>query len=77
MQKALHLRATVQPGGKIEIIDRQLPVGKSVEVVVWPSPEKSSQSAYQIISKTPGSLLFKTAKEVDVYIREERSCWNN
>ncbi len=77
MQKALHLRATVQPGGKIEIIDRQLPVGKSVEVVVWPSSEKSSQSAYQIISKTPGSLLFKTAKEVDDYIREERSCWDN
>ena len=77
MQKSLHLKATVQPGGKIEIVDSQLPVGKSVEVVVWPSPEPSSQSVHQIISKSPGGLLFKTAGEVDDYIREERASWGS
>ena len=77
MQKALHLKATVQPGGKIEIIDNQLPVGKSVEVVVWPSPDPTSQSVYQIITKAPGGLMFKTGKEVDDYIREERASWDN
>ncbi len=76
MQKALHLKATVQPGGKIEIINNQLPVGKSVEVVVWPTPDASSQSVYQIIRKAPGGLMFKTGEEVDDYIREERASWD-
>ena len=34
MQKALHIRTTVQPGGKIEIVDRELTEGESVDVVV-------------------------------------------
>ena len=77
MQKALHIKATVQPGGKIEIIDRQLPVGKTVEVMVWPSEGTSSQSARQIIEQAPGGLLFKTAEEVEAYIREERASWDS
>ena len=32
--KALHIRTTVLPGGKIEIVDRAFPVGESVDVVV-------------------------------------------
>ncbi len=77
MQKTLHLKATVQPGGKIEIVDRQLPVGKTVEVMVWSRPDTSNQSAYQIIGGAPGGLLFKTAREVDDYIKEERASWDN
>ena len=77
MQKALHLKATVQPGGKIEIIDRQLPVGETVEVMVWSTSDTSSQSAYQIISHAPGGLLFKTAEEIDAYIKEERANWDS
>lgn len=77
MQRALRLRATVQPGGRIEIADDQLPVGKSVEVVVWSSPEQSSQSLREVIANAPGGLLFKTAKEVDDYISQERSGWNS
>ena len=34
MQKALHIKTTVLPGGKIEIVDPELRVGESVEVVV-------------------------------------------
>ena len=34
MQKALHIKTTVLPGGKIEIVDPELPVGESVDVVV-------------------------------------------
>ena len=36
MQRALYIRTTVQPGGKIEIVDQGLPVGESVDVVVSP-----------------------------------------
>ena len=34
MERVLHIRTTVQPGGKIEIVDQGLPVGESVDVVV-------------------------------------------
>ena len=34
MQKVLHLKTTVLPGGRIEIVDQELPVGESVDVVV-------------------------------------------
>ena len=30
MEKALHIRTTVLPGGKIEVVDQGLPVGESV-----------------------------------------------
>ena len=76
MQKALHIRTTVQPGGKIEIVDQGLPVGEAVEVVISPVLAPSARSAWQIISEGPGQRLFKTAKEVDDYIAEERASWD-
>lgn len=39
MQKELHIRTTVLPGGKIEIVDEGLSVGASVNVVVVHSSE--------------------------------------
>ena len=76
MQRALHVRTTVQPGGKIEIVDRELTEGESVDVTISPTPATSARSAWQIISERPGQRLFKTAKEVDDYIAEERASWN-
>ncbi len=76
MQKVLHIRATVQPGGKIEIVDQELQAGENVDVVISPAPTPSARSAWQIISDGPGQRLFKTAKEVDDYIAEERASWD-
>ena len=77
MQKVLHLKTTVMPGGKIEIVDRELPVGESVDVVVSHSPEPARRSAVDILDEAPGHLLFESAEEVDSYLREERASWNN
>lgn len=76
MQKALHIRTTVLPGGKIEIVDQGLQEGEAVEVIISPAPAPSTRSAWQIISEGPGQRLFKTAKEVDDYIAEERTSWD-
>ena len=76
MQKALHIRTTVLPGGRIEIVDQELPVGEAVEVVISPAPIRSARSAWQIISEGQGQRLFKNAKEVDDYIAEERASWD-
>ena len=76
MQKALHLRATVQPGGRVEIASPELEAGQMVDVVISPTPTPSARSAWQIISEGPGHRLFKTAKEVDDYIAQERASWD-
>ena len=76
MQKALHIRTTVLPGGKVEIASPELEEGQTVDVVISPAPTPSARSAWQIISAGPGQRLFKTAKEVDDYIAEERASWD-
>ncbi len=76
MQKALHVRTTVLPGGKIEIVDEELPVGESVDVVVRHASEASRRSAVDILNEAPGQRLFKTAEDVDSYLKGERGSWN-
>ena len=75
MQKALRLRTTVLPGGRIEIVDRDLTEGETVDVVVTPSTETPRRSAVDILAEGPGQRLFKTAADVDSYIQAERESW--
>ena len=75
MQEALHIRTTVQPGGKVEFACPDLEAGQMVDVVVSPAPAPSTRSAWQVISEAPGQQIFKTAKEVDDYLAEERALW--
>ena len=76
MQKALHVRTTVLPGGKIEIVDQGLPVGESVDVVVSQSPVSERRSVVDILAEAPGGLVFKTAAEVKAYLVEEKESWS-
>ena len=76
MQKALHIRTTVQPGGKIEIVDQELTEGETVDVVVSRPPAKERRSVIDILAEAPGHRLFKSGKEVDDYIKEERASWD-
>ena len=75
MQRALHVRTTVLPGGKIEIVDRELPVGESVDVVVSRSAASERRSAVDILDEAPGHLVFKTAADVADYLAEEKKAW--
>ena len=77
MQSALHTTAWVQPGGKIEVEDQQLPPGQPVEVIVLlPQPHPiSRRSILDVLGEAPGHLAFQTADEVDAYINEERNAW--
>ena len=77
MQTALRMTALVQPGGKIELTDRELPEGQSVEVIVL-LPSASvvpRRSILDVLADAPGQLAFQTADEVDSYLREERDAW--
>jgi hypothetical protein len=77
MQTAITIRTTVRSGGKIEVTSPDLPVGESVDVTIQPVGETTRrQSAREILARAPGHRLFKTAEEVDAYIRAERESWD-
>ena len=71
MQKALYLKATVLPDGKIEIKDTGLQEGESVDVIVMESEKKSGRSALDIFKEEPRQCLFKDAADVERYLRTE------
>jgi len=77
MQSAMHLKTAVLPGGKIELNNLTVPVGEWVDVfVLFPNfPTTQRRSALDILAESPGQRQFKTAEEVDTYIREERNSW--
>lgn len=77
MQAALHLRATVRPGGRVEIIDPQLPQGERVDVIVL-LPERRAQARHSIadvLASAPGHLSFRSGDEVDAHLKEAREEW--
>ena len=76
MQKAIQITKTVLPGGIIEIVDKRLPVGESVNVVVLRSTRAEQRSALDILKEAPGQRLFKTAEEVESYLKNERTSWD-
>ena len=75
MQKALHIRTTVQPGGKVEIASPELEAGQSVDVVVTHTSSTERRSVVDILAEAPGHLVFKTAAEVKAYLAEEKEAW--
>ena len=90
MQQVLQQQVTVQAGGKVELVWPELKAGDIVDVVVSAAlaPERRSarqpgggrsrprRSVLDILSEAPGHLVFKSALEVDEYIREERDSWD-
>ena len=76
MQKALRLAAMVLPGGKVEITSPELEAGQRVNVIVAPYAPVHRRSAVDILAECPGQRLFKTAEEVDYYIKGERASWD-
>ena len=76
MQRVLRLTTTVLPGGKVEIVSPELEAGQTVDVVVLRQAPAQRRSAVDILAEAPGQRLFKTAQEVDDYVKEERASWD-
>jgi len=77
MQAALRVTTTVHPGGRIEVVDPQLPSGEAVDVIVlFPgAPAVPRRSIVDVLAQAPGQLLFHSAADVDAYLREEGDSW--
>lgn len=90
MSAIIHREAVVGPDGKIEVSAPELQPGQRVSVTIEPEtmPEAAPEAApeanttttepslYDLIKDLPGGRLFKTAEEVDEYIRQERDSWD-
>lgn len=69
--------ATVQSGGRIEIVRPDLPVGSQVEVNVSPLP--GSQTRWKlsdILAGVEGHNCFNSAAEADAHLRALRDEWD-
>ena len=75
MQKVLHLKTTVLPGGRIELDGLELETGAPIEVIVLHSSPSPKRSALDILAESEGQRLFKTPEDVDSYLRDERESW--
>ncbi len=78
MDVALQLQTTILPGHRIEIQAPELPEGRTATVVVFveeaPLPKRR---LCDILADYPGGQLFRSAEEVDDYLRAEREAWDN
>lgn len=79
MRKTRKLITKVRAGGKIEIAAPDLREGQTVEVTVrLPGGETDfRRSIKDILAQCRGGVLFKTAEQVDEYIRQERDSWDD
>ena len=72
------IKTIVLPGGKIEISAPELVAGQQATVIVKvedEQPEKLTIDEHLARANYHGGALFKTAEEVDAYIRQERDSW--
>lgn len=78
MTTIIQREAIVGPDGKIEITAPELTPGQRVTVTIQPEQIEAptKRRAIDILKEAPGHLEFKTAEEVDAYIREERDSWD-
>lgn len=76
MVRELRRRATVMPGGRVEVSDPELPVGHTVEVVVLHDSPNENPSILQILNSGPKDRLFNTPEEVRAYLEEEKASWD-
>ena len=76
MQKALHLRTPVQPGGKVEIVSPELEAGQTVDVVVLHESSVKGRPIMEILNSGPERRLFQTAEEVKAYLAQEKASWD-
>ena len=76
MQRALHQKVTVQPGGKVEVIRPELEAGQTVDVVVLHESLARGRSIMEILNSGPDRRLFQTADEVRAYLAEEKASWD-
>lgn len=77
MTRTLQIETTVLPGHRIEIQTPELPEGQSATVfVVVEENAVPKRRLSEILADYCGGQLFRSAEEVDEYLRAERETWD-
>ena len=79
MAMPVRIETVVGEDGVIEIRAPELVPSQRVTVTIEAASEATQtekQHIIDIVAGLPGHRQFKTAEEVDVYIREERDSWD-
>jgi hypothetical protein len=77
VSRTIQLRTTVLPGNRIEIHAPELPEGSTATVLITIAEEEMSKRPFrQVLGDYAGGQLFKSAEEVDAYLRAERDSWD-
>ena len=76
MQKVLHMKTTVQPGGRVEFASPELEAGQTVDVVVLHQSNAKGHSIMEILNSGPERRLFQKAEEVKAYLAQEKASWD-
>ena len=77
MPLAIHVRTKVLPGHRIEIAAPELPEGRTATVfIVLDEGEGARRPLREVLGDYPGGQLFRSAEQVDAYLREERESWD-
>ncbi len=77
MPSTIHIKTRVLEGGRVEVVAPDIEEGSEVDVAVTPvdSSVNPKRSALEIIESSPPQQLFKTAQEVEEYLKAERDSW--
>lgn len=75
MAPSLWFTTKVLPGKRIEVTSPDFVEGEEVEVLVF-LRERNRRSALDVLKSAPTPDGFKSADEVDEYIRKERDSWD-
>ena len=73
MQKVLHMKTTVQPGGKVKFASQELEAGQTVDVVVLHESNAKGRFILEILNSGPERRLFQTAEGVRAYLAQEKA----
>ncbi len=84
MSTVIHREAVVGPDGKIEISAPEFQPEQRVSITIAAEPDAGMAAnppdnripMIDPMDEAPGQQLFKTADEVDEYIRQERDSWD-
>jgi hypothetical protein len=73
----LEVKTRILAGGRVEIPSTGLPEGSEATVRIVVEEAQPKRKLSEILADYPGGQLFKSAEEVDRYIREERDSWGD
>ncbi len=76
MVSSLHRSAVVTVDGTLAVRVPELAPGQRVRVTIEPESPTPSKHAIELLEESAGPRLFKSAAEVDAYVRAERDMWN-